>query len=89
MSLAADHLVANIVHDSSQYRELRLQRPGERAREDGSMGDDDGQMLTNEDLALRWAATRSSLDTCFSRPILSFIYIYIYVYLVPLIGVKR
>lgn len=55
MSLAADHLVANIVHDSSQYRALRLQRPGERAREEGVMGDDEGLMLTNEDLSLRWA----------------------------------
>ena len=54
MSLAADHLVANIVHESALYRNLRLQRPGERAREDGELGYEDGQMLTNEDLSMRW-----------------------------------
>ncbi|CAN0009141.1 unnamed protein product, partial [Hapterophycus canaliculatus] len=52
MSLAADHLVASIVHDSSLYRNLRLQRPGEQGREDGLLGSEDGQMLTNEDLSM-------------------------------------
>lgn len=49
MSLAADNLVANIVHESSLWRNLRLQREGEEAREDG-------RMLANEDL-------RNSLDS--------------------------
>lgn len=53
MSLAADHLVANIVHESSLYRNLRLQRPGEQGREDAELGGEEGQMLTNEDLSLR------------------------------------
>ncbi|CAM9700811.1 unnamed protein product [Scytosiphon promiscuus] len=52
MSLAADHLVANIVHDSAQHRNLRLQRTGEQGKEDGLLGTDDGQMLTNEDLSM-------------------------------------
>ncbi|CAN0332756.1 unnamed protein product [Pylaiella littoralis] len=52
MSLAADHLVANIVHESSLYRHLRLQRPGEQAREDAELGGEDGQMLTDEDLSM-------------------------------------
>lgn len=70
MSLAADHLVANIVHDSSQYRSLRLQRPGEQGREDGLLGGEDGQMLTNEDLSMRcvveatcWCGCRWRGDT--------------------------
>lgn len=54
MSLAADHLVANIVHESSLYRHLRLQRPGEQAREDAELGGEDGQMLTDEDLSMRY-----------------------------------
>jgi len=54
MSLAADHLVANIVHESALYRNLRLQRPGEQGREDAELGGDEGQMLTNEDLSMRY-----------------------------------
>lgn len=54
MSLAADHLVANIVHESSLYRSLRLQRPGEQGREDAELGGEEGQMLTNEDLSMRY-----------------------------------
>lgn len=54
MSLAADNLVAKIVHESSNYRNLRLQRPGEQGREDAELGGEDGQMLTNEDLSMRY-----------------------------------
>ena len=56
MSLAADHLVANIVHESSLYRNLRLQRPGEQGREEGELGAEEGQMLTNEDLSMRYGS---------------------------------
>lgn len=61
MSLAADHLLANVVNDCSHYRKLRLNRAGELDREKGMIGDDDdigsgaGQMLTNEDLSQRYA----------------------------------
>lgn len=53
MSLAADYLVANIVYDSSIHRTMRLVRPEESAKEDGEMGEDEGQMLANEDLSKR------------------------------------
>lgn len=64
MSLAADHLVANIVHESSLYRNLRLQRPGEQGREDAELGGEDGQMLTTEDLSRRCVFGNSSLRRC-------------------------
>lgn len=53
MSLAADHLAANLVHDSKLHRNLRLQRSGELAKERETLGDPDETTLTEEDLALR------------------------------------
>ncbi|CAM9900607.1 unnamed protein product [Ectocarpus sp. 6 AP-2014] len=52
MSLAADHLVASIVHESSIFRNVRLQQAREQGREAAELLGEEGQMLTNEDLSL-------------------------------------
>lgn len=54
MSLAADHLVASIVHESSIFRNVRLQQAREQGREAAELLGEEGQMLTNEDLSLRY-----------------------------------